>query len=284
MRAQIRIAAVVLGFGLVTAACSDAPQEPAEPEPTTAVDATTEPTEDDADAHDHGGHTDHDAEATAPVEGPVAANVLGTSTGSYGELGEGLGSATNTLVVEGTATMVKSESGTEITTEVEGLLSGEPHPAHLHDGSCTEFGGHYMNDHSGPMAPPNEIWLSSSGDPEGPLEPSMTGSATGAGSADWVPRQQPLSMMIHDSEFPGLPIACADFAAYDAPATLVLEATADDVETVEYSINDGDWLAYDGVVEVDEPGSYTVSFAGVDGAGERSEPQEISFEVTGGAL
>lgn len=280
MRSHVRTATVVLSLGLVLAACADAEEPPAEAAPTD--EATQEPTTESTDAEDHGAHGAHEGQdheaAAAAATGPVSASVLGTSTGSYGPLDEGLGSGTNTLVVEGTVTLLKNENGTQISTSVSGLLSGQPHPAHLHDGSCTEFGGHYMHDHAGPAEPPNEIWLSSTNDPAGPLEPSQTGTAVGSGGADWIPRETPLSMMIHDSEFPGLPIACADFAAYDGPSTLVLEATEDGVESIEYSLDDGEWLAYEGPVEIAEPGTHTVSYAP---AGEHDDAPEITFTVAG---
>lgn len=281
MRSPTRLTAVVLGLGLAVSACAGAEEAPAAADPSTTPAAAQEPTTEATDeGHDaHGDHSDHGGAEVA--EGPVTASVLGTSTGTYGPMGEGLGSASSTLVVEGTVTMVKSESGTEIETDAGGLVFGETFPAHLHDGSCTEFGGHYMHDHSGPAAPPNELWLSTTGDPQAPLKPSDRGRATGSGSADWVPREVPLSMMIHDSQLPGLPIACADFAAYDGAATLVLEAVEDGVEAVEYSLDGGDWLTYDGAVELTEPGTYTVAFAGVDAEGERGEEQEISFTVAG---
>ncbi|PYF98297.1 hypothetical protein SAMN05216184_11241 [Georgenia satyanarayanai] len=280
MRSHIRTAAVVLSLGLVVAACSDAEEAPADAAPTSEGQ---QPTAESTDAEDHGAHdshgsTDHDAAAAAAATGPVGASVLGTSTGSFGPLGEGLGSATNTLVVEGTVTLVKDESGTEITTNVGGLLSGADHAAHLHDGSCTEFGGHYMHDHAGPPEPPNEIWLSSTGDPVGSLQPSQAGTAVGAGGADWVPRETPLSMMIHDSELPGLPIACADFAAYDGPATLVLEPTDDGIDAIEYSLDGGEWTAYEAPVEITEPGEHTVAYAP---AGEHDDAPEITFTVAG---
>ncbi len=283
MRSHIRTAAVVLSLGLVVAACADAEDPPADVTPTGEV--TQEATEESTDAEDHSAHgahgahesQDHEA-AAAAAAGPVSASVLGTSTGSYGPLEEGLGSATSTLVVEGTVTLLKDEDGTQISTNVTGLLSGQPHPAHLHDGSCTDFGGHYMHDHAGPAEPPNEIWLSSSSDPAGSLEPSQTGTAVGAGGADWVPRETSLSMMIHDSEFPGLPIACADFAAYDGPATLLLEAAEDGVDSIEYSLDGGDWQPYEGPVELAEPGTYTVAYAP---AGEHDDAPEITVTVAG---
>ncbi|MGC5614879.1 OmpL47-type beta-barrel domain-containing protein [Georgenia sp. Z1491] len=300
MRTRTRLATVLLGSGLVISACSDDGSEPDGPEPAAESDGAQVGSDDQADgladdehedhgSHDHGsadahgaheGHGDDaDPDAEPVDEGPVVARILGTSTGEYVELAEGLGSPTNTLVVEGTATMVMTESGTEITTEANGLLSGEAHPAHLHDGSCADFGGHYGDDPTGPMSPPNEIWLSSTGDPEGSLEPSPTGFATGEGGADWLPRVQPLSMMIHDFEAPGLPIACAPLSAFDAPASVVLEADQDDVDSIEYSLDGGEWQPYADAIVLDEPGSHTVSYAGVDSAGERGEPAEITVEV-----
>ncbi len=281
MRSNIRMATVVLSLGLVVAACSDAAEAPADATPSPTAEAPA-PTTESTEAADHGAHGAHGAEdhdaAAAAATGPVTASVLGTSTGTYGPLDEGLGSGTNTLVVEGTVTLVKDEYGTQMSTNVTGLTSGAPHPAHLHDGSCTEFGGHYMHDHAGPPEPPNEIWLSSSNDPAGPLEPSQTGSALGSGGADWVPRETPLSMMIHDSEFPGLPIACADFAAYDGAVTLVLEPAEDGVEAIEYSLDGGEWLAYEGPVEIADAGEHTVAYAP---AGEHDDAPEISFTLAG---
>ncbi|QDB79903.1 hypothetical protein FE251_11345 [Georgenia wutianyii] len=279
MRSHHRTAVAVLSLGLVLAACSDAAEPVTAPAQAGEATPTPTPATQTTDAEDHGAHDAHGGDShEAVAAGPVSASVLGTSTGSYGPLAEGMGSATNTLVVEGTVTLVKDEYGTQISTNVTGLMSGQPHAAHLHDGSCTDFGGHYMHDHAGPPEPPNEIWLSSSSDPAGSLEPSRTGSAIGSGGADWVPRETPLSMMIHDSEFPGLPIACADFAAYDGPVTLVLEPAADGVEAVEYSLDGGEWVTYEGPVEITGAGSHTVAYAP---AGERDDAPQITFTLAG---
>src|SRR5699024_11706558 len=92
-------------------------------------------------------------------------------------------------------------------------------------------------DPDGPHAPPNEIWASSTSDPEGDLIANDEGVAVGSGSADWIARQQPLSIMIHEPELPGLPIACAELSGYTAPATLVLAADDGEgsgVELLEY--------------------------------------------------
>src|SRR5699024_10357529 len=170
-------------------------------------------------------------------------------------------------------------AGTTITTEAPGLNVRLPLPSHLHDGSCDSFGGNYADDPEAGMSPPNELWVSSTSDPEGSLEPSPTGSVAGTGTADWLPREIPLSLMIHDSELPGLPIACADFSAYDDEATVELTVADDAVSSVEYSVDGGEWQAYTEPVTIEGPGSYTVSYAGLDAAGERGESAEVSFEI-----
>ncbi|MEE6286919.1 ThuA domain-containing protein, partial [Georgenia sp. MJ173] len=224
-------------------------------------------------------------DVTPPVdeEAPtVSGNVLGTSTGEFGPMDHGHG--TSDLTVEGTATMTKSTAGTSVMIQASGLLPGQPYPAHLHDGSCQTHGGHYKHDPNGPSAPPNEIWVSSNTDPRGDLVPNAQGVARGWGLADWIVRQQPLSVMIHESGLPGLPIVCADFAAYDAPASLVLDADDGDgsgVDTVEYRIDGGDWLAYESAVEVVEPGDHTVEFRATDADGNISDIQELTFAVAG---
>jgi hypothetical protein len=307
MRRYTTIAATVLGAGLLMAACSgDADSaDPDEHAEHGGAETDSEGAGDGDESHSghgaddaHEGHEGHgdDAESgsegsdphaahnserdtTEIDEGPVVVRVHGTSTGHYQELAEGLGAFDNTLVVEGTATLVEDENGTTLTTEATGLTDGLPHPSHLHDGSCDSFGGHYADDPAGGMSPPNELWASSTSDPEGSLEPSPTGSATGGGSVDWTPREIPLSLMIHDSELPGLPIACADFSAYDDTATVVLTGADESVESIEYSVDGGEWQPYAEPVVIDGAGSYSVSYAGVDASGERGEESEVSFEI-----
>src|SRR5699024_11324442 len=93
------------------------------------------------------------------------------------------------LEIEGTAALTKSNSGTAIQVRDSGLEAGESYPSHLHDGSCSDHGGHYIDDPDGPHAPPNEIWASSTSDPEGDLIANDEGVAVGSGSADWIARQ-----------------------------------------------------------------------------------------------
>src|SRR5690625_1868313 len=211
----------------------------------------------------------------APV---VSGNVLGRSQGVFVPEDRDPGN------IGGTATLVKTADGTEVSVRVTGLLPGNSYPAHLHDGACHDHGGHYMHDPNGVPAPPNEIWVSSDNDPRGSLVPNQQGIAQGWGDADWVARQQPLSIHVHEPQPPGPPIGCPELAAYDAPATLVLEADDGEgsgVDTVEYSLDGGDWVAYDGEVEVSEPGSHTVTFRATDAAGNVSEVEEMTFAVAG---
>jgi len=136
------------------------------------------------------------------------------------------------------------------------------------------------------MSPPNEIWGSSSADPSGDLEPNSQGMAVGQGSADWVPRTQDLAVQIHEPEMPGFPVVCADFSAYDSPVTIVLEPDAThgaDIETIEYSVNDSEMVAYEGPVEIAEPGSHLLVVQGVDANGAATDPQEFTFVIDGAA-
>src|SRR5699024_1741069 len=221
------------------------------------------------------GGTEPPADEDAPT---VSGNVLGTSTAAFAPTGRG------DLEIEGTATLTKSDSGTAVQVRASGLEAGESYPSHLHDGSCSDHGGHYMDDPDGPHAPPNEIWASSTSDPEGDLIANDEGVAVGSGSADWIARQQPLSIMIHEPELPGLPIACAELSSYTAPATLVLAADDGEgsgVELLEYVFDDGDWQPYSEEVTVTEPGDHTVSFRATDAAGNFSDVGELIFAVAG---
>ncbi|WP_168202603.1 ThuA domain-containing protein [Georgenia wutianyii] len=223
--------------------------------------------------------TGGDVEPPVDEEAPtVEGNVLGTSRGEFHPTDR------TDLDIAGTATLVKSSGRTDVSVRVTGLPGGAEYPAHLHDGACHDHGGHYMHDPDGPMAPPNEIWATSGSDPRGGLVPNQQGVAIGSGGATWVARQQPLSIMIHEPELPGLPIACADFSAYEAPARLVLAADDGEgsgVETLEYSLDGGEWVAYAGAVEVSAPGEHTVAFRATDAAGNTSEQGELTFTVAG---
>ncbi|PYF96366.1 hypothetical protein SAMN05216184_11926 [Georgenia satyanarayanai] len=273
-----RLTAATLGVALVLSACgSDDPESASTP---AAQDtATAAPTEDGADTgEEEDAHANHGGGDSADPT-PVTVSLLGTSTGHF-EPVEGRGDMFASI--EGTAVLEKSETGTTMTVNASGLDPQFTYPSHMHDGACSTFGGHYQQDPSGPMSPPNEIWGSSSADPSGDLEPNSQGMAVGQGSADWVPRTQDLAVQIHEPEMPGFPVVCADFSAYDSPVTIVLEADAThgaDIETIEYSLNDGEMLTYEGPVEVAEAGDHVLVVQGVDANGTATDPQEFTFVI-----
>lgn len=286
MKRTCRLTAAALGLTLVLAACGSDAEEPPTPEAQdTATAAVTEdPTDEDADHGDHSAeeddpHANHGGGQDVLLD-PIVVQVLGTSTGEFVTVPGGSGQE----AIEGTAVLEATEAGTSVTVRASGLIPDNSYATHLHDGSCSDVGGHYQQDPTGPMAPPNEIWASSSSDPSGDLEPNHQGVANGSGSADWVPRQQPLAVQIHAPVFPGLPIACADFAYYDVPATLVLSpeaAAGADVESIEYSLDDGELQAYDGPVELTESGQYTVRVQGVAADGTTTDLQEVLIVIGG---
>jgi hypothetical protein len=165
---------------------------------------------------------------------------------------------------------------------INGLDPQFTYPSHMHDGACSDPGGHYQQDPAGPMSPPNETWGSSSDDPSGNLVPNRQGTAVGRGSADWVPRAQELAVQIHEPELPGFPVVCADFSAYDSAVTIVLTADAShgaDIDAIEYSLDGSEMVAYEGPVEVVEPGSHVLLVQGVDPNGTATDPQEVTFAV-----
>jgi Cu/Zn superoxide dismutase len=122
------------------------------------------------------------------------------------------------LTVEGFAQITRSEDGTVVKARVRGLESGTTYAAHLHNAPCSDpnpGGGHYKNDPGGPGAPPNELWLSSTGDPTAGITANSGGVAKGRGSADWVARLEAQSVVIHSippggTTAGGPKIACAD--------------------------------------------------------------------------
>ncbi|PSL06983.1 glucose/arabinose dehydrogenase [Haloactinopolyspora alba] len=218
--------------------------------------------------------SDGGEDTTAPA---VTARQLGEVTGELVKI-----PGRTDLDVTGEVTMVRSsDNGTAVDVRVEGLDPGSTYPSHLHAGTCAEGGGHYMHDSDGSPEPPNEIWLSSSADPKGELEANSQGVAVGSGSASWVARPVELGVMVHDSEFPGLPIACADL---DQGGPQTLELTADDgsgsgVDSIEYRLAGEEPTSYDGPVTFDEPGDYTVEYRATDAAGNAGQWQSLSFTV-----
>lgn len=104
----------------------------------------------------------------------------------------------------GTATIARSDAGTTITVELEGLLPDTGYISHLHDGPCTENGAdHYMFDAAGPAMPPNEIHL------------AFTSEADGHGfmtaENDQTAGPEGRSVVVHPVDLLDNKIACAQF-------------------------------------------------------------------------
>jgi len=122
------------------------------------------------------------------------------------------------LSIEGIAQITRTEDGTTVKVVVRGLEPGTTYAAHLHNAPCAApalGGGHYKDDPTGPSAPPNELWLSSTDDPTAGITANAAGVAHGRGSADWVARPEAQSVVIHyippgGTTAGGPKIACAD--------------------------------------------------------------------------
>ena len=124
------------------------------------------------------------------------------------------------LDIQGIAQLTRTDQGTSAKVVVRGLEPGATYAAHLHNAPCSDAnpgGAHYKNDPAGAAMPPNELWLSSTGDPTAGITADEDGVAHGRGSAEWVARPEAQSIVIHyippDGTTAGGPkIACADLA------------------------------------------------------------------------
>ena len=118
--------------------------------------------------------------------------------------------------IAGSAKLTVSTDATTAKVSVSGLDPAKRYGSHLHNRPCSEGGGgHYQNIEGGTTTPPNELWLSSSADPLGSLDPNPGGVAHGRGSADWAarlsspPQTNARSIVVHEP-VTGTRIACAD--------------------------------------------------------------------------
>lgn len=118
--------------------------------------------------------------------------------------------------IAGSAKLTVGEAFTIAKVTVTGLDPDKEYGSHLHDLSCSQGGGgHYQDDEGGAVTPPNELWLSSSEDPLGKLEPNSGGVAHGSGSAEWAARltsetaTNAKSIVVHEAGA-STRIACAD--------------------------------------------------------------------------
>lgn len=117
--------------------------------------------------------------------------------------------------IHGSAKMSIGANGTNVTVNIAGLDPTKSYGSHLHNGTCASGGGgHYQHDPSGGVTPPNELWLSSTDDAQGPLRPNPGGVAHGSGSATWEARissanTNARSVVVHEPGS-GVRITCAD--------------------------------------------------------------------------
>jgi Cu-Zn family superoxide dismutase len=125
------------------------------------------------------------------------------------------------LDIRGSALLIRSPDGTtRAIVVVRGLQPGVTYASHVHNMPCSApnpGGGHYKNDPSGPSAPPNELWLSSTADPTAGIRANRGGVAIGRGEAPWVARPDARSIVIHaippgGTTAGGPKIACADLS------------------------------------------------------------------------
>jgi hypothetical protein len=122
------------------------------------------------------------------------------------------------LRIRGFAVITRSSRGTNVYALAWGLRPRTTYAAHLHNAPCSDpnpGGGHYKHDPLGPSVPPNELWLSSTADPQAGITSNAAGIAFGRGSADWVARPDAQAVVIHaippgGTTAGGPKIACAD--------------------------------------------------------------------------
>jgi Cu-Zn family superoxide dismutase len=144
---------------------------------------------------------------------PAGAGANQNLHGTFRETAAGAGLGYD---IAGSAKLTVSADGTTAKVNVSGLDPTKHYGSHLHNQPCaTGGGGHYQNAEGGAATPPNELWLSSSNNALGTLDPNPGGSAHGVGSATWVARLNSAtqtnarSIVVHEPGT-GTRIACAD--------------------------------------------------------------------------
>lgn len=118
--------------------------------------------------------------------------------------------------IGGSAKLTVRAGSTVAKVNISGLDPTKHYGSHLHNGTCAAGGGgHYQNTEGGAVTPPNELWLSSSANPLGTLDPNPGGVAHARGSATWTARLSSTtqtnarSIIVHEP-VSGARIACAD--------------------------------------------------------------------------
>jgi len=150
------------------------------------------------------------------VVGPLAAGAAPSGAKLHGVFRETAAGAELGYGIAGSAKLTVGGAATEAKVNVSGLDPDKHYGSHLHNGTCADGGGaHYQDNLLGLATPPNELWLTSSANALGTLDPNPGGVAHGAGSAPWVARTDSLtetnarSIIVHEPGS-GARIACAD--------------------------------------------------------------------------
>jgi hypothetical protein len=150
--------------------------------------------------------------AMAALGGGSAAADTEPAGSFHGVFAETSAGSTAGYDIHGSAKMTIGAAGTVVRVNVAGLDPAKVYGSHLHNGTCASGGGgHYQHLAGGPVVPPNELWLSTSG---AGLVPNPGGVAHGAGSATWMARVSSTStnarsVIVHEP-VSGARIACAD--------------------------------------------------------------------------
>ena len=105
------------------------------------------------------------------------------------------------------------------------------------------------------------------------------GTVTGSASADWQARAQAQAIVLHDPDHNM--VACVTLDQAQGPVTLTLQGSSPAAGgvTTEYMLNDGEWMAYEGPVTIDQAGEVTLSYRGTDEEGTTSEPRSVTFTI-----
>ena len=117
--------------------------------------------------------------------------------------------------IMGTATLLRSPTGTTVSVEVTGLTAGAVYNAHVHALPCGtgDAGGHYKLDPTVEEAlEDNELWPA--------IMPDAMGEASGMLMSDHLARADAQSVVIHRMTMDGAPkVACADLSTELTPFT-----------------------------------------------------------------
>jgi hypothetical protein len=152
--------------------------------------------------------------ALAAVLVPGAPADATTRVGRFATLPAGVSMG---LEIDGVAILRRGSDTTSARVVLRGLEPGLVYAAHVHNQPCSLGAGgtHYKDVTTGPGAPPNELWLSSSDDPSAGITVNRAGVGRGSGFVEWVARPEAQSVVIHQvvtatGTSGGPKLACAD--------------------------------------------------------------------------